>query len=208
MKKIIFIAAIIFTLFGYSQNDYKDLKGIKTNATASFQFSESYYYDYVINSNNVTDSIYTKVKSGNLPEFLLTKKFSTLLEANKETVLNKISLFSKMTLEYNQEYFSIIKFKTIEGNSISKTIFFISKKENDIWEEYTNTNLILENVKLILLLNENAFSQFEISENNPEYPEINKLKPLIKDADGVLNIYKLAEIIEKNKGSLSKYLDN
>jgi hypothetical protein len=206
MKKILFIATIIFTLFGYSQNN-KDLKVIKTNAIASFQFSESYYYDYVVNSNNVTDSIYTKIKSDNLPEALLTKKFSALLEVNKEAVLNKLSLLSKITLEYNQEYFSIIKFKSIEGNSVSKTRFFISKKEKDIWEEYTKTNLIIEKVKLILLLNENVFSQFEISENNPKYPEINKLKPLVKDADGVLNIYKLAEVIEKNKVSLSKYLD-
>ena len=96
MKKILFIATIIFTLFGCSQK-YKDLKVIKTNAIASFQFSESYYYDYVVNSNNVTDSIYTKIKSDNLPEALLTKKFSALLEANKETVLNKLSLLSKIT---------------------------------------------------------------------------------------------------------------
>jgi hypothetical protein len=207
MKKIIFISALIFTLLGYSQNNFKELKAIKTNAIGSFQFSESYYYDYVMNSNNVTDSIYTKVNSENSPEGLLTIKFNNLLEANKESVLNKIALFSKITLEYNQDTYCFIKFKNIENNAISKTLFFVSKKESNVWKEYSETNKIIEKVKSILFLKENAFSQFEISDNNPKYAEINKLKPLVKDADGVLNIYKLAEVIEKNKVTLSKYLE-
>lgn len=208
MRKVIFISAIIFTLVGYSQNTFKDLKVIKTNTTGSFQFSESYYYDYVMNSNNVTDSIYTKVNSKNSPEGLLTMKFNDLLAINKENVLNKITLFSKITLEYNQDSYCIIKFKDIENNSISKIQFFVSKKESNIWKEYSQTNKIIEKIKSILFLKENSFSQFEISEDNPNYPEINKLKPLVKDADGVLNIYKLADVVEKNKASLSKYLDN
>ena len=44
-------------------------------------------------------------------------------------------------------------------------------------------------------------------DDDPKYPEINKLKPLVRDADGVLNLYKLADLIEQNKASLAKYLD-
>ncbi|GAA3769959.1 hypothetical protein [Flavobacterium ginsengiterrae] len=208
MKKIIFALTILLTSFSYSQNNFKDLKESKIKATGSFQFIESYYYDYVANSNNVKDSLYTKIDQSNNAEGSLTLKLNNLLEVNKEMVLNKISLFSKINIEYNQNTFCFIKFKTIENNIISKAQIYVCKKENNTWKEYLETNKIIEKIKLVLLLKENAFLQFEIKENNPKYPEINNLKSQVTDSDGILNIYKLANVIEKNKSTLSKYLDN
>lgn len=207
MKKIIFTIIVTITTFCYSQNNFKDLKGSKFKATGSFQFIESSYFDYVINSNNVKDSLYTKINQDNTVEGLLTQKFNDFFEANKEKVLNKISLYSKITIQYNQENYCLIKYRTIQNISISKTQIYVCKKENNIWKEYLNKNKIIEKIKLVLLLKENAFAQFEITEDNLKYPEINKLKSFAKDADGVLNLYKLANLIEKNQIVLSKYLD-
>lgn len=207
MKSIILISFLSLTTLSYSQDIFKDLNGNKTNSTSSFQFSEAYYYDYILNSNNVTDSIYTKIIPINSPEGILTQKFNDKLIINAEKILNKLSLFSKINIEYNQIIFCIIKFKTIEENKISKIQLIVSKKENNIWKEFDGTNQIVEKLKLILYLKEEAFAQFEMSENYMKHPEINNLKPLVKDADGVLNIYKLADIIQKNKTLLSKYLD-
>ncbi|WP_375604870.1 hypothetical protein [Flavobacterium davisii] len=207
MKKIIFIAILNFTLLNYSQNNLRELKGIKTNSIGTFQFSEASYYDYLINSSNVTDSLYVKVDYLNSPEGLLTQKFDNLLSINKDSIVNKISVFSKISLEYNQEIYCFIKFRSIQHKSISKNQIFISKKESNVWKEYIETSKIIEHLKVIFLLKEKAFSQFEIKDNNPKYPEINKLKPLVRDADGTLNLYKLSKIIEENKSTLSKYLD-
>ena len=207
MKSIILISFLSLITLSYSQDIFKDLNGNKTNSTSSFQFSEAYYYDYILNSNNVTDSIYTKIIPINSPEGILTQKFNDKLIINAEKILNKLSLFSKINIEYNQIIFCIIKFKTIEENKISKIQLIVSKKENNIWKEFNGTNQIVEKLKLILYLKEEAFAQFEMSENYTKHPEINKLKPLVKDADGVLNIYKLSDIIQKNKTLLYKYLD-
>ena len=197
----------MLSFYSNSQVNFKDLKVVKTNSISCFQFSESFYYNYIINSKNITDSIYTKINISNSPEGLITKKFEEKLKANIEKITNKISLFSKFTFEYNQNTFCVIKFKFIEDSKPSKIQIFISKKENNIWKIYAENNDIIHKFKSVLFLKENAFAQFEMNEKNDKYLEINKLKPLVKDADGILNIYKLGEIIEKNKASLSKYLD-
>ena len=53
-----------------------------------------------------------------------------------------------------------------------------------------------------------AFWQFYNNEDDSRYPEINNLKPLVKDANRVLNIEKLAKVLKENKGALSKYLND
>lgn len=207
MKIILFTFIITSPLLGFSQINYENLKGNKINSSASFQFSEAYYYDYVMNSFNGIDSIYTKMYNGNFPETLLTQKYNYLLSTNRDEIQNKISVLSKITVEYNQKKYCFIKFKIVQKEEVSKVSVFVLEKQKETWKENTISNKIIQNIKLVLSLKEDAFSQFEIQENNPEYPEINKLKPLVKDTDGVLNIYKLAEVIEKNKTALAKYLD-
>ncbi|WP_369049334.1 hypothetical protein [Tenacibaculum sp. UWU-22] len=53
-----------------------------------------------------------------------------------------------------------------------------------------------------------AINQFSNGENDSNYPEVNKLKPLVKDANGVLNVEKLAQVIKENRTTLAKYLDD
>jgi hypothetical protein len=53
----------------------------------------------------------------------------------------------------------------------------------------------------------NMIFKFYNNRDNPKYPEINKLKPQVKDGAGVLNIEKLAQVLNENKSQLQKYLD-
>ena len=66
---------------------------------------------------------------------------------------------------------------------------------------------ILESIQNILILKNDFFWEFYNSENNSVYPEINALIPFVKDANGVLNIFKLAKAIEENKSLLYNYLE-
>ena len=82
----------------------------------------------------------------------------------------------------------------------------IFKKEGNIWKWLDNSdNKISEAITIILKLQNEAFSQFEVDDDNPKYLEINQLKASVKDADNTLNIFKLADVIEKNSSRLSKY---
>lgn len=60
-------------------------------------------------------------------------------------------------------------------------------------------------LKEVSKLENDIFWQFYNSYNDIRYPEINKLKPLIKDAKGVLDIEKFAEVLKANKETLAKY---
>jgi hypothetical protein len=110
--------------------------------------------------------------------------------------------------KYREKNIDKIFFKyLITENNLQKYVTTMYKKTDVIIND-TPTNTYDETIlSLFKLISANVFIQFSNNNDNPKYPVINKLKPLVKDADGVLNIYKLAEVIEKNKASLSKYLD-
>ncbi len=206
MKYLIKYIVLFFPLIVFSQ-DFNNFKGNKIKADASFQFTTAYYYDYQINSSNITDSIYIKVNYEKTPEGLLTQSFSNLFVLNQDSIINQLVVYSKIIISYNQKEWCFIKFKTKEKELLSKNQVFILSKSDSLWNKKDSINEIINSVKTILSLKNNAFLQFEVAEDNPSYPEINKLKPLVKDADGVLNIFKLADVIEKNKSILGKYLD-
>ena len=84
---------------------------------------------------------------------------------------------------------------------------FIAKEYNNQWEEikkscYPSLEVILKNA------DSKMFWQFYSKEDDIKYPNINKLKLLTKDENGVLNIKKLAKVLEENKSVLAKYLNN
>lgn len=114
----------------------------------------------------------------------------------------------KLTYLRNNELISILKYsiKSSSNNELKTEQFVINKNivslANSIKDD-VNDRLF----DVIKRINSESLIQFSNRENNPKYPEINKLKPLVKDADGVLDVFKLAEVIEKNKSTLSQYLD-
>lgn len=97
----------------------------------------------------------------------------------------------KKIIPNNQEYLTNV-FELVDGNL-------------NIYNELDNSdNLIKE---LISISKQEIITEFSNGEDNPNHPEINKLKPLVKDANGILNIEKLAQVLKENKSALSKYLD-
>lgn len=193
---------LFFSVLLYSQQNKYESKMI--NSSASFQFKSASYYDYQINAKK-TDSLYKEVQTGLLPENLLSQKYANFFIKQDPKEKKELVLYSRITLEYNLIRLYFIKFSLRENNKKNNQIFVYQENKNG-WVEANNSDIV-QKIKTILSLTNSAFSEFEIKENNSKYPEINKLKPLIRDADGTINLFKLAEIIEKNKKELAKYLE-
>ena len=186
--------------FSQTQGEYESNK---VNCIGSFQFKKASYYDYQINSQK-SDSIYQKVSEGNKPEDLLTQKYSDFFLKSTPDERKEIILYSRIILEYNLSEYYYIKYALKDRKMTHKVAVF--KKEGNIWKWLDNSdNKISEAITIILKLQNEAFSQFEVDDDNPKYLEINQLKASVKDADNTLNIFKLADVIEKNSSRLSKY---
>ena len=186
--------------FSQTQGEYESNK---VNCIGSFQFKKASYYDYQINAQK-SDSIYQKVSEGNKPEDLLTQKYSDFFLKSTPDERKEIILYSRIILEYNLSEYYYIKYALKDRKMTHKVAVF--KKEGNIWKWLDNSdNKISEAITIILKLQNEAFSQFEVDDDNPKYLEINQLKASVKDADNTLNIFKLADVIEKNSSRLSKY---
>jgi hypothetical protein len=186
--------------FSQIQGEYESNK---VNCIGSFQFKKASYYDYQINAQK-SDSIYQKVSEGNKPEDLLTQKYSDFFLKSTPDERKEIILYSRIILEYNLSEYYYIKYALKDRKMTHKVAIF--KKEGNIWKWLDNSdNKISEAITIILKLQNEAFSQFEVDDDNPKYLEINQLKASVKDADNTLNIFKLADVIEKNSSRLSKY---
>jgi hypothetical protein len=205
--KIILIILFIPSLI-YSQSiNFEAFKANKIKGVASFQFSNAFYYDYVLNSSNMKDSTYLDIFQNNSPDGVLTKKYSKLFEANKDSTVNSISVYSKLTLVFNQDDISLIKYSTNLSGVNQKMEILATEKIDGNWRISTKFSQIIEAAKVVLKLKKNAFSQFEKEEDDKKYLDINRFKKMCKDPDGTLNIIQLAKIIENNKTTFLKYID-
>ena len=202
IKLLCFMSLSLFSNLSFSQTQ-SEYKSNKVNCVGSFQFKKASYYDYQINAQK-SDSIYQKVSEGNKPEDLLTQKYSDFFLKSSLDERKEIILYSRITLEYNLSEYYYIKYALKDKTMTHKVAIF--KKEGNIWEWLDNSdNKISEAITIILKLQNEVFSQFEVDNDNPKYLEINELKASVKDADNTLNIFKLADVIEKNSRRLSKY---
>ncbi|MDO4230307.1 MAG: hypothetical protein Q4C98_10865 [Capnocytophaga sp.] len=202
MKTIFLVTLFLAFNSIYSQEKYN---GKKINSIATFQFKKASYYDYQINARQ-SDSIYSKVLNTNAPEGLLSKRHSDFLSENNSKEKSEIILYSRITIEYNLSQYYFIKYALRDEKTIHKIAIFKKNGNDWNWLEYPDNN-ISKSIVIILSLENDIFSAFEVSEIDNNYPEINRLKPLTKDADGTLNLFKLAKVIEENKNILSKYFN-
>lgn len=148
-------------------------------------FSYCSFYEYKIDKSfNSDNSFLNQLKD----EY---SKKSFFIEENELHILSAVS-FSWLSKKE-----MIIYYKSIENQQTSYYYF------------YSNPNLKSDfsKIEAALLLQNDTFWQFYNNSDNPKYPEINRLKPLTKDADGTLNLFKLAKVIEENKNILSKYFN-
>ncbi|MFK8298972.1 hypothetical protein ACI76O_11505 [Capnocytophaga cynodegmi] len=205
MKQVSLISFFLFCFITFAQDKSENYVGKKVKCILSYQFKKASYYDYKINAQE-TDSIYTKILNINTPEGLLTQKNSNFFLNNSSEEQKEIVLYSRIFIEYNLSQYYFIKYALRDENTIHKIAVFKKDGNNWNWLERPG-NDISKSILTILSLNNDAFSEFEVSETNNNYPEINRLKPLTKDVDGTLNLFKLAKVIEENKNILSKYFN-
>ncbi len=150
-------------------------------------------YSYKKTFHNIISGIVLKKHKTSREE--ISKKYSIPLGK-----LAKDSLSVKEVINVNvlNNNFTIIKFYNSE--LIIKTNY-----------EIVDNNLIRNNTGNLLgilsKLNLEFFVELFVNEKSNKFVEINKIKPLIKNSDGVINIQKLEKVIEKNKKELTKYLE-
>ena len=186
--------------------DYSKFRGNSVSIHQSVQLDEPYIYDYEINSSNM-DSVVTHVFFNNTAESKLIQQYERELAKNTiEENRYFIRLKSKLSYKYHGKLISIIKYQSVEDSLVSNLMVLQFLKKQGLWMEYKSSET-KQVVNIFQQLSLDTFWQFYNKENNPKYPEINKLKPLVKDANGVLNVEKLAQVIKENKASLRKYLD-
>jgi hypothetical protein len=159
---------------------------IKAQSSINFKYINTFY-----------DEISFEEYENNKTTF---SEFKNKSKLNFQTIIkdiDSINVKSKIKFSSKNKNYLVIKLKKINLNKELKLICLENEQLTDLPYPYST----------ILKLKGAFLMEFYSSNNNQKYPEINKFKPLVKDSDGVLNIYKLADIIEKNKVTLFKYLD-
>lgn len=157
----------------------------------------------VINENNLSSHFSFTYK--NTFQDIIT---GTVLERN-ETSKEEISEMYEIPLRYltkdNLTIKEIITVNTL-NNNVAILKFYDSNPIIKTDVEILNNNIIQHNNLLFVLtkLDFRFFVQLYFDENNEKFPE---LKTLTKNADGTLNISKLAAAIEKMDPLLRQYID-
>ncbi|CAA0171009.1 hypothetical protein [Tenacibaculum maritimum] len=205
MFKNVFLVLLSPTCLFSQVVDYSLFKGEKVKVDKIVQLDKPYLLSYKRLNKNEDYIVYNRLNDNSI-EAKLTLKENSYFSIGD---IDKKGLYFQLKLSFyeNEKLISFIKYGKIINKIRSnlKIIGYIKRKQ--IWEEL-DENKYKEIVYILNNINEAIFWEFYKKENNPNYPEINKLKPFVKDANGVLNIEKLAKVLEENKTLLAKYLDN
>lgn len=203
MKKIIFPFLFLYSLFISSQDiNYSDFQGYDVKINQISKIEEAYILDYHFYPSIEIDSIAYK-------PFLMGSLEKSLYAKHKEVLSidprNTIKLLFKITYKSGDRLQSIINFY-LKTNDTEKRYLFLAEKTKNDWIEIKR--LTFEDfIEISKNISSEMFWQFYNDTNDPSFSEINKLKPLVKDANGILNIEKLAQVLKENRSTLSKYLD-
>jgi hypothetical protein len=137
---------------------------------------------------------------------LETDSEATNLISKSGSVIAEINPILRFTFKIDDKLYSIFKFsKKINENELTTKLFI---NENNEWKTVNTSPKDVEVFyKTFSSIKLNFLQNIINVGNDNKFPEINNLKSSFKDENGILNINKLADIIEKNKASLSKYLD-
>ncbi len=204
MKNVVLCVCTLLNIIFINAQDinYSLFKGNEVLIDHFSRIDTPYILDYKFHSKNDIDSILYKPALMGPSENLLFKKYERDLENNS---IRYIKLLYKVSYKIDNKYLSMIKY-LIGTNDSQKSDVFIAKDEGSLWKElkksnYPSLEFIINNINVDL------FWQFYSKKSDSKYPEVNKLKPLVKDENGILNIEKLAKVIRENQSSLKQYLD-
>jgi|GEM_PF-3897362 len=186
MKNILILIILIISQQSMGQNK------IVTKVKFINVFDLTNAYDYTKTEN---DTLLSSKSIDKLPE--------KLLQSGKKT---SIELLTKVKIIYNNEEHIYIKYYEKVGDLSNLRIIDVLSR-NGVFIKNETANVIFDPISRIMnALNANMMFEFYNKEDNASYPEINKLKPLVKSSNGILDFNKLADVAEKNKKVLSKYL--
>ena len=204
-KLIIVLLFLSHSLF--SQLEYELFNGKKGKISFNKEYSYANLYDYKINASK-EDSIIARKLSSTIPEGLLTDQYIADLSNNKQDSISfEIVMNSRLLVDINAERICLIKYKTRTNATVSEDKIFQAVKTGEDWKELTNSNEEIQLLEQILHdTNVNILFQFYNYRDDPEYADINSLKPQVKDDKGIINIKKLAEVVSKNNTALQKYI--
>ena len=209
MKIKIIVALLFLSHSLYSQLDYETFNGNKGIMRFSKTYGYTNLYDYRVNASE-EDSIITRKLSSSIPEGLLTDLYANELSSNtKDSVSFKIIMDSRLLVDMNADRICIIKYSTGSNNTVSEKNIFKAVKTGGNWRELNISNSEIRLLEQILSgTSVEVLFQFYNRWNDPEYPDINKMKLKVKDEEGILNIKKLAEVVTNNMAVLQKYDNN
>lgn len=207
-KQTAFIVFIFISNVSFSQVDYNEFKGEKSKISFTKAFTFANLYDYKVNAFHL-DSLVVGQFDSNYSESILTKKYSEELSVNTDDVVAfTIVLYSKLSIDIQDIRHDFIKYKTNNEGEISEMKILVIVKNDNTWEENAVETKEINVLKEVLLNSDvDLLFEFYGSGDSSDYPEINALKPLTKDANGALIIEKLHQVLKDNQSSLSKYLD-
>lgn len=171
-----------------------------------------------INAQNVYNTIQVDVNYDYLIEDFSYCSFYEF-EINSSTVLENESLINLKNSLENDGYFSegnpsiqIYSIIEVSWSGVKYNFIYYSKNIDDN-KEFTFSGFEnledpkLETLKSVLKLKNDVFWYFYNNEIDSEFQDLSNARLSVNDQNGILNIEKLAEIIEKNKSTLSQYLD-
>lgn len=206
MKIMIIVALLFLSHSLYSQLDYEKFNGNKGKMRFSKTYGYTNLYDYGVNASE-EDSIITRKLSSSIPEGLLTDLYANELSSNtKDSVSFKIIMDSRLLVDMNADRVCLIKYSTGSNNTVSEKNIFKAVKTGGSWNELNTSNIEIRLLEQILSgTSVEVLFQFYNRWNDPEYPDINKMKLKVKDEEGILNIKKLAEVVTNNIAVLQKY---
>ncbi len=202
-------ALLILVFLGVStlamaQIDYTKFEGKKSDISFLKMYEFSHLHDY---KAAYVDSLITKPIKGTHPTALLTQKYTVNFQENKvDSVSFHVKLISRLRIKVSGQMHSIISYQT--SNSKENLVVDYRTVEG-LWKE--NNESPAKEIGLLRdimqLSDASMIFEFYNQGDNPDYPEINKLKPQVKDENGVLNIEKLAKVLKENKAALAEYLE-
>lgn len=122
-------------------------------------------------------------------------------------LIDEVNPIFRFIFKNHDQIYTILKFaKKINDNEVTTKLFL---KENNEWKIISVPSKDVEVFYKTFSSMKTIFLQNIINVGNDKnFTAINNLKSSFKDENGIINIYKLADVIEKNKSTLSKYLDN
>ena len=204
-KKTLDLSKILSELGNMMLNqEYKSLP-TENNNTNSKEGNKktSVIYNYPLSNQKFCYYFSNEISNYNEEELNLILNFIKSKQVEKISIV-PIHKFSYLR---NNKKIDVFKYKIKNANGeVFKAEQFVLNNNNV--SLLGGKNSVDDNVfEIIKNLKSEAIIQFSNGEDKSSFPEINKLKSLVKDSKGVLNNEKLGEIINRNKASLSKYLE-